>query len=260
MNDEYDEENASEVTPLLKRTSGNSNAQRDRVRFFSQVGNGAWVQLGFVAMLNLASILSAVEYFCSSSNARSKSGAIGLAYFVIFAMGIDIFLQTCCRIRNSLTLLQSSFVFNVYIHHVLTIVLLLVVLLRQTNELFVFLFIGLSAELNTLFLYLRRVLMRGTMSHYIVNIIFLATWIGIRCILWPITTAFVWYIWIRDGCHLDLIFVGCLAGTSLAFVFFMWTHALFFPNHKRTKKVSIFRQASIAQRPKENTKPGSSLK
>jgi len=227
-----------EVTPLLQQTT--SNAQGDRVRFFSQVGNGAWIQLIFVGLLNLATIFSAVEYFVSTDSHTAKYGAISLAYFVMFAMGVDIALQTICRIRNSITLLQSSFIFNVYIHHTLTIILLFVVLKTQTKTMFTFLFIGLSAELNTFFLYLRRVLQRNTTPHYVINMIFLITWIVIRCILWPVCTLFVWYEWIAHGCQLDYFLVGASMGTVLAFVFAMWSHALFFPNHKRSRTVSIF--------------------
>ena len=45
---------------------------------------------------------------------------------------------------------------------------------------------------------------------------------GIRCILWPITTLFVWYLWVHDGCHLNLILIGAIAGTLLGVVFAMW--------------------------------------
>merc|ERR1719195_1060354 len=120
-------------------------------------------------------------------------------------MCTDIILQTICRLRNSITLWQSSFVFNVYVHHILTITLLVVVLEKRDTVMFSFLFLGLSAEMNTFFLYLRRVLQRGTTPHYVVNMIFLTTWIGIRCILWPISTLFVWYLWVRDDRTPDLL-------------------------------------------------------
>jgi len=237
----------SERTPLLR----DSNAQGDRVRFFSQVGNGAWVQLVFVGLLNLATILSAVEYFYSSDPYTARWGAVVLAYFVIIAMCTDIILQTICRLRNSITLWQSSFVFNVYVHHILTIALLVVVLEKRDTVMFSFLFLGLSAEMNTFFLYLRRVLQRGTTPHYVVNIIFLTSWIGIRCVIFPLGTIFVWYLWAKDGFHLDLWLMGAVSATLLAGVFAMWSHALFFPNNKRSKKVSIFQQplqASTGQR------------
>jgi len=228
----------SEKTPLLR----DSNAQGDRLRFFSQAGNGAWLQLAFVGLLNLATILSAIEYFTTTTG--SKYGALGLAYFVMIAMGIDIVLQTICRVRNAITLMQSSFIFNVYIHHTLTIILLVVVLYQQNKTMFTFLFIGLSAELNTFFLYLRRVLQRGTTPHYIANMIFLATWIGIRCILWPISTLYIWYVWVHDGCTPDLLLIGAIAGTLLGVVFAMWSQALFFPN-KLSRKVSNFTHVNL---------------
>ena len=56
--------------------------------------------------------------------------------------------------------------------------------------------------------------------------------------IFPLGTIFVWYLWAKDGFHLDLWLMGAVSATLLAGVFAMW-YITYFPPFGKVKLVAV---------------------
>jgi len=167
--------------------------------------------------------------------------ALGIAIF----LGVDIFLQLGVTIKNPKFPIQR-YIVNCLVHHTASILACCVPLILDEDRMYKWVFCLLSVELNTALLKWRRILDRKTCEFRWVNYFFYITWFGIRVIMFPIFTVYIWYIYFSEESSEVWYLIGALSITILCGLYAVWTYNLMDKKTRRTKLGKKVAQVAIA--------------
>jgi len=146
---------------------------------------------------------------------------------IIAFFTLDIVFQMLVALATDIKMLtHGRFIFNILIHHCLSLMCIIAALVYNSNEFYALLMGFLTVEFNTFLLKIRRLIDREKIRYRLVNILFLITWFVQRIVVFPILTFYIWYLWYREGMLFDLLLACCLCCLLLVSLYVMWTIAL----------------------------------
>ena len=126
---------------------------------------------------------------------------------------------------------------GIVLHHILLIPLCIIVNYASIVRYHIILMIGLTTEINTFFIILRRQLLVNSFSYKLCNLSFYITWILLKLILFPIVTLMCLYeyclVSIVMKSRMNFMMLAPILMCSLTVLTYKWTYNLL---SKKSKK------------------------
>jgi len=174
-----------------------------------------------------------------------------LCYSIIGFFTADIVFQFLVAIATDITILtHGRFIFNVLIHHCLSLLCIIAALVYDNNEFYALLMGFLTVEFNTFLLKIRRIIDREKLRYKLVNVLFLFSWFLQRLVVFPCLTAYICWIWYREGMPIDLLLASCLCCLLLVGLYVLWTLALL---GKSCNKKVLEANIALAEEPRKDS-------
>lgn len=180
------------------------------------------VFLGFVCFLDVRYLYLATEWEKLGTDDLGKE-YYGDYIILLYAFSAYLLIDFIwVLIRPKCTVANSS---SILLHHVVTGLLMSTP--WKYKQFAWHLAISLSVEINTLFLTFRRHCSQGSLFHFLFNIGFYASWVGLRLILFPVLVVFYYHEYSRYSISINsywnILGISFVTQGIITLLSFHWT-------------------------------------